>query len=147
MKIFVLQGLKIFFFAHKKIKIFRVGGKNRIGRVTPIKQFFLGLVLYPSKGGPVLNMFLRYLRSPGHNRKTRTSSFGGVSSFLWLFTQTHTSSFSGIYKSPHTPLWVFTVNEDYWYVTTQPRTLQYTVSHQTEDVMWLGATNRGHHHQ
>ena len=36
--------LIFFFFAHKKIKIFRVGGKNRVGRVTPIKQFFfLGL--------------------------------------------------------------------------------------------------------
>ena len=32
--------LKNLFFAHKKIKIFRVGGKNRVGRVTPIKQFF-----------------------------------------------------------------------------------------------------------
>ena len=48
MKIFVLRGLKNFFFAHKKIKIFRVGGKNRVGRVTPIKQFFLGLI---GKGG------------------------------------------------------------------------------------------------
>ena len=38
--------LKFFFFAHKKIKIFRVGGKNRVGRVTPIKQFFfLGLTV------------------------------------------------------------------------------------------------------
>ena len=45
---------------------------------------------YPSKGGPVLNMFLCYLRSPGYNRKTRTSSFGGVSLFPWLFTHTHT---------------------------------------------------------
>ena len=27
----------------KKIKIFRVGGKNRVGLVTPIKHFFLGL--------------------------------------------------------------------------------------------------------
>ena len=44
MKIFVLRGFKSFFFAHKKIKIFRVGGKNRVGRVTPIKHlFFLGL--------------------------------------------------------------------------------------------------------
>ena len=33
-------GFLNFFFAHKKIKIFRVGGKNRVGRVTPIKQFF-----------------------------------------------------------------------------------------------------------
>ena len=40
-------GFKKFFFAHKKIKIFRVGGKNRVGRVTPIKQFFfLGLILH-----------------------------------------------------------------------------------------------------
>ena len=52
-------------------------------------------VLYPSKGGPVLNVFLCYLRSPGHNRKTRTSSFGGVSSFPWFFTHPHTP--------PHTP--------------------------------------------
>ena len=45
-------------------------------------------VLYPSKRGPVLNVFLCYLRSPGHNRKTRTSSFGSVFSFpLLLHTQ------------------------------------------------------------
>ena len=38
-------GFLNFFFAHKKIKLFRVGGKNRVGRVTPIKQFFfLGLI-------------------------------------------------------------------------------------------------------
>ena len=30
-------------------------------------------------------------------------------------------------------------NEDYLYVTIQTRTLHYTVSYQTEDVMWLGA--------
>ena len=48
-------------------------------------------VLYPSKGGPVLNVFLCYLRSHGHNKKTRTSSFGNgsVSSFPLLFTHTH----------------------------------------------------------
>ena len=33
-------GFLNFFFAQKKIKIVRVGGKNRVGRVTPIKQFF-----------------------------------------------------------------------------------------------------------
>ena len=37
--------LIIVFSAHKKIKISRVGGKNRVGRVTPIKQFFLGLII------------------------------------------------------------------------------------------------------
>ena len=44
MEIFVLQFyVKYSFHTHKK-KILRVGGKNRVGRVMPIKQFFLGLI-------------------------------------------------------------------------------------------------------
>ena len=59
-------------------------------------------VIYPSKGGPDLNMFLCYcyLRSPGNSRKMRTSSFGGVSSFPWLFT--HTYPRFQVYKRAHT---------------------------------------------
>ena len=41
-------------------------------------------------------MFLCYLQSPGHNRKTRMSSFWGVSSFPWLFTHTHPPTWPGI---------------------------------------------------
>ena len=60
-------------------------------------QLQLWTVLYPSKGGPLSNMFLCYLRSPGHNRKMRTSSFGKCV-LVSLVIYTHTSSFSGIYK-------------------------------------------------
>ena len=61
-------------------------------------------VLYSSKGGPNLNIFLCYLRSPGHNGKTRTSLFGGVSSFPWLFTHTHVPPFRYLQTLTHTPI-------------------------------------------
>ena len=53
----------------------------------------------------------------------------------------------------HPPPYTYSPENDYWYVTTQPRTLQYALSCQTEDVMWLGTIqprtspftiNRGH---
>ena len=65
---------------------------------------------------------------------------------IFQYLQTH--------PPPHTQHHAYSPeNEDYWYVTTQPRTLHYAVSHQTEDVMWPGAiqprtspytVNRGH---
>ena len=58
-------------------------------------------VLYPSKRGTVLNMFLCYLRSPGHNRKTRTCSFGSVALFPLLFT--HTRPHFQVFTNAHTP--------------------------------------------
>ena len=57
-------------------------------------------VLYTSKRGPVLNVFLCYLRSPGHNRKTRMSSFRCVSLFPLLFT--HTRPRFQVFTNTHT---------------------------------------------
>ena len=44
---------------------------------------------------------LCYLRSPGHNRKTRTSSFGSVSSFPLLFLHTHVLVFRYLQTQSH----------------------------------------------
>ena len=58
-------------------------------------------VLYPSKCGPVLNMFLCYLQSPGHNRKTRMV-------LIWkcvlvsLVIYTHTHPHFQVFTNAHT---------------------------------------------
>ena len=46
-------------------------------------------------------MFLCYFRSPGHNRKPRTSTFGGVSTFTCSFTSVCVLIFQH-YKCTHT---------------------------------------------
>ena len=57
-------------------------------------------VLIPSNRGPILNIFLYYLWSPGYNRKPRMSSAGGVSTG-WLCVSWSKSSFAG-YQCAHT---------------------------------------------
>ena len=95
----------------------------------------------PSKGGPVLNMFLCYFRSPGHNRKPRMSTFGGVSMFTCSFTSVcpRLPAFANAHTHHHTPhthtptrLW-----RQSWtmFLAIQPRTHKSDILRLTEDKM------------
>ena len=74
--------------------------------------------------------------------------------YLWL-NKLKLKSSCDKHTQNHVPHAHSQENKDYQYVTTQPRTLHYAVSHQTKDIMWLGAIqwteditldtfNRGH---
>ena len=88
---------------------------------------------YPSKSGPVLNVFLCYFRSTGHNIKPRTSTFGGVSSFTCSFTVC--VLVCRHLQMQYTPLRAFTGKRGLSVCNRTTEDIRCAVSRQTENVM------------